>query len=320
MHKKHSGAARRLARFPDPLAFEGNLATKRCEIAQKMNLSKCWNGIAILNNSIASFLPDIAILVPPWGPLTCLPLTSNFVSLLSSEKTSLLCSFFRDKTSHHEETNPSWGVFCLQRESLIWSIFLYLKKTNCIFYIFSYVSIYGKILINSFSLRTDRWVFYFCSYLCDRASTCHIFIQKFGVKSESTPVFLSTNLSFSPQIATDSDSRQKWEIGANMEGSKNLFIYNCSLFDDIHIVKWGWRCGNLWFFNSPSVKMLIFSLNLKTWFQHSKHPYYHLALWTSYWILRNTSIFSIYWISKEYWTIENWFPPTCQCSFSNLVK
>ena len=164
MHKKHSGAAKRLARFPNPLGSGGNLATKRCEIAQKMNLSKCWNRIAILNNSIASPLSDIAILVPPWGPPTCLPLTSNFVSLLSSEKTSLLYLFFGDKTSHHEETYPSWGVFCLQRSL---SSGVYLEKTNCIFFTFSYVSIYGKILINSFSLRTDRWVLYFCSFLCD---------------------------------------------------------------------------------------------------------------------------------------------------------
>ena len=45
-----------------------------------------------------------------------------------------------------------------------------------------------------------------------------------------------------------------------MECYKYLFIFNCSLFNDIHTAKWEWRCGILWFFNLWSVEMLIFRL------------------------------------------------------------
>ena len=56
------------------------------------------------------------------------------------------------------------------------------------------------------------------------------------------------------KLAKDSDSRQKWEDGANMEGYNNLFIPYCNLFNDIHIAKWEWRFGILLFFDPPSVE------------------------------------------------------------------
>ena len=37
----------------------------------------------------------------------------------------------------------------------------------------------------------------------------------------------------------------------------------CSLFSDIHVVKWEWICGILWVFNLPSVEMHIFSLKFR---------------------------------------------------------
>ena len=95
-----------------------------------------------------------------------------------------------------------------------------------------------------------------------------VVLPKFG---SQLPVFIEPvgkggqNYKFTvpwgPFLLFDSDSRQEWEVGANMEGYEKLFIFYCSLFNDIHIAKWGWRCGILWFFDLPSVEMLIFSLN-----------------------------------------------------------
>ena len=44
-----------------------------------------------------------------------------------------------------------------------------------------------------------------------------IFTQKFLVKSESTLIFLSKNLSFERKITTNFDSRQKYPFGTNIE-------------------------------------------------------------------------------------------------------
>ena len=51
----------------------------------------------------------------------------------------------------------------------------------------------------------------------------------------------------------------EWIVGTSMEVYKIWFMFNCSLVCEIHIVKWGWICVILWFFNLLSVKMLIFS-------------------------------------------------------------
>ena len=102
-----------------------------------------------------------------------------------------------------------------------------------------------------------------------RDSTRQIFTQIFWVKSESTAVCLSKNLSFIVffslwaslcKFATHSALRPRVNSWNKNEIEKKLFIVNCSLIRDIHIVEWGWRCVILWFFNLPSVKMLIFSL------------------------------------------------------------
>ena len=93
-----------------------------------------------------------------------------------------------------------------------------------------------------------------------RGSTRQIFSQKFWVKSESTPVCLSKNLSFITQICNTlwfMPRVNSW----NKHGSlKNWFIFNCSLFCDMQIVKLEWRCVIMWFFNLTSVEIPIFSL------------------------------------------------------------
>ena len=50
-----------------------------------------------------------------------------------------------------------------------------------------------------------------------RGPTRQIFPQKFLVKSESTLIFLSKNLSFERKITTNFDSRQKNPFGTNIE-------------------------------------------------------------------------------------------------------
>ena len=50
-----------------------------------------------------------------------------------------------------------------------------------------------------------------------RDPSCQFFTQKFWVKSESTLIFLSKNLSFERKITTNFDSRQKNPFGTNIE-------------------------------------------------------------------------------------------------------
>ena len=53
-----------------------------------------------------------------------------------------------------------------------------------------------------------------------RAPSRQFFPQKFWVKSESTPVFLSKNLSMERKIATNLNSRQKYAFRTNIEFSR----------------------------------------------------------------------------------------------------
>ena len=52
------------------------------------------------------------------------------------------------------------------------------------------------------------------------APSRQLFSQKFWVKSESTPVFLSKNLSLERRIATNLNSRQKYAFRTNIEFSR----------------------------------------------------------------------------------------------------
>ena len=56
--------------------------------------------------------------------------------------------------------------------------------------------------------------------LYSRAPSHQFFPQKFWVKSESTPVFLSKNLSLERKIATNLNSRQKYAFRTNIEFSR----------------------------------------------------------------------------------------------------
>ena len=54
----------------------------------------------------------------------------------------------------------------------------------------------------------------------NRAPNRQFFPQKFSVKSESTPVFLSKNLSLERKVATNLNSRQKYAFRTNIEFSR----------------------------------------------------------------------------------------------------
>jgi len=56
--------------------------------------------------------------------------------------------------------------------------------------------------------------------IVNRAFSRQFFPQKFWVKSESTPVFLSKNLSLERKIATNLNSRQKYAFRTNIEFSR----------------------------------------------------------------------------------------------------
>ena len=103
-----------------------------------------------------------------------------------------------------------------------------------------------------------------------RGSTRQIFSQKFRVKSKSTPVCLSKNLSFIVQICDTlsfTPTVNSWDKHGSL---KKWFIFNCSLFSDMHIVRWGWRCVILWFFNLPSADLLIFSLKFDQFYPYTQ--------------------------------------------------
>ena len=61
------------------------------------------------------------------------------------------------------------------------------------------------------------WIWH---YVGARAPSRQFFPQKFWIKSESTPVFLSKNLSLERKIATNHNSRQKYAFRTNIEFSK----------------------------------------------------------------------------------------------------
>ena len=110
------------------------------------------------------------------------------------------------------------------------------------------------------SVDNEHRVYGDWNVLSCRGSTRQIFSQKFWVRSESTSIGLSKNLSFIVQICDTlwfTPRVNSW----NKYGSlKKWFIFNCSLFSDMHIVKGGWRCVILWSFNLPTADLLIFSL------------------------------------------------------------
>ena len=53
-------------------------------------------------------------------------------------------------------------------------------------------------------------------------------------------------------------------------------MFYCSLFNDIHIAKWRWRCVILWFFDLPSVEMPKVSLNFDQFDPFSESLLYKL--------------------------------------------
>ena len=73
-------------------------------------------------------------------------------------------------------------------------------------------------------LRRPSWVPYPLPYpdpsLFTRAFSRQFFPQKFWVKSESTPVFLSKNLSLERKIVTNLNSRQKCAFRTSIELSR----------------------------------------------------------------------------------------------------
>ena len=81
------------------------------------------------------------------------------------------------------------------------------------------------------SMAIAKWLFgTFCLNVLSRAPNRQFFPQKFWVKSESNPVFLSKNLSLEPKLATNLNSRQKYAFRINIEFSRKCIYLQLKPF------------------------------------------------------------------------------------------
>ena len=100
----------------------------------------------------------------------------------------------------------------------------------------------------------------FKGVLWTRDFSRQIFPQKFWVKSESAPVFLSKNLSLERKTRQILIHDKSTRFAQTLNFPENAYIFNWSLSSGMNIVELGCRCGTLWFFNLPRAKNFIFSL------------------------------------------------------------
>ena len=99
-----------------------------------------------------------------------------------------------------------------------------------------------------------------CINISRRDFNHQFYPQKFWVKSELTPVFLSKNLSLEHKSRQIFIHDKSTHLEQTLNFPENAYIFNWSLFSGMNIVKLGCRCVTLWFFNLPIAETLIFSL------------------------------------------------------------
>ena len=140
------------------------------ELQKGVKLHKKWTclNVEIELRFWTTLLPLLFQISPSWCRLEArrpasLWRVTLFLYFLQRKPLIHIC-FFRVKNLPSLWNKPLHKEFLFIEKISHLEYFLSLQKT--IFFIFSYVSIYGKILINSFSLRADRWVIYFHSNLC----------------------------------------------------------------------------------------------------------------------------------------------------------
>ena len=139
--------------------------------------------------------------------------------------------------THHNMSPPSYSRCCVKS-----MVILYLR--SLVMFLFMVTKVDARVL---------RF----------RAPSHHFFPQKFWVKSESTPLFLSKNLSLERKIATNLNFRQKYAFRTNIElNPENAYTFNWSLSSGMNIAELGCRWGTLWFFNLPSAKNSFSASNL----------------------------------------------------------